>query len=796
VDQACVLDEPVSATHAMLRIWSKYVNQRDYISLGERKVIAEPGFDPDPAGRDLANPALGGHVVSFEPFDDDPDVAAAMLDEATNRTAVEVGEALELELTLGLQDERAALVTEIGWMDPDATNADERVRALDVYASLESPAGPWRFLGSWPLERTADGSVLAFDPESPEWARFLQLRGRIPAEADEIELPAKVSVREQATDETYRSIVGEWGDGSPAGPFEALGAAPSMVATADDAGDTLAEARELEPGSRAVDRVEIGSDIDWFSVTIPPDHDTLELAVEGHPFVGVAVTLVDEAGNEQAMPFRIAPDGAVRYRAEVEPGARYGIEVEQPPFSVVFAFDTSQSIGPFLDGVIAGIRSFLSDVQPGREVATLLPFDEAPLLEGWSDDRYALQDAFENHVVATGGSSSAESALISASSLLAEREGARAIMLVTDGETTSYERTPELWDTLARVRPIIFSVHIGGLLEPVVSRQRMQDWALSGGGHYSYPTTAGEMDQAFERMATWLRRPASYTLHLETRDTRPASLAVVAPSDAAGTPGALPLAPGVGVEIILDTSGSMRKRLSGKRRIQVAKAALRRLLNQTLAEGTPVAIRTFGGPGRGRQANCATTRTLPLGPLQRDQALRTVKGLSAGKNTGTPIAAALDAVLTDLAEVKGLRSVVLISDGAASCDGDPRASIEALRDAGIEVKLDVVGFALQDDEMKSEMAEWADIGGGAYYDAGNANQLSHSIATALSAPFRVTPVDGGEATTGTIGGPPLELESGRYRVEILTEPPRFIDQVELKSGATEILTVDLSAEAP
>jgi len=256
------------------------------------------------------------------------------------------------------------------------------------------------------------------------------------------------------------------------------------------------------------------------------------------------------------------------------------------------------------------------------------------------------------------------------------------------------------------------------------------------------------------------------------------------------------VAPGVGVEIILDTSGSMRKRLDGKRRIQLAKNALKRLLDQTLAEGTPVAIRTFGGPGKGRKANCATTESLPLGPLRRDQALRIVQGLGAGKNTGTPIAAALDAVLTDLAEVKGLRSVVLISDGAASCDGDPRASIEALRDAGIEVKLDVVGFALQDDELKSEMAEWADIGGGAYYDAGNANQLSRSIATALSAPFRVSPVDGGEATTGTIGGPPLELEPGRYRVEILTEPPRFIDEVELESGAAEILTVDLAAEAP
>ena len=101
-------------------------------------------------------------------------------------------------------------------------------------------------------------------------------------------------------------------------------------------------------------------------------------------------------------------------------------------------------------------------------------------------------------------------------------------------------------------------------MDPLGSRQRMQDWAAAGGGHYSYPTTHGEMGQTFERMATWLRRPALYTLRYETLDVQPASLAVIPPSAVTGSPSATALAPGVGVEIILDTSGSMRKRLEGK----------------------------------------------------------------------------------------------------------------------------------------------------------------------------------------------------------------------------------------
>ena len=454
IDQPFVLDAPMPATHAMLRIWSKYVDQGNYLSLGEWKVIAEPGFELVPEGRDLAEPALGGHVVAFEPFVPDPAVASGMLDGSMERTTVEVGEALALKITIGFADDRAALVSEIGWNDPLPTDEDERLSSVDVYASPEAPSGPWRFLGSWPLERAADGSVSPFALDEPEWARYVQLRGRIPSEADVLELPAKVSVREHPSDDTYRSIVGEWGYRSPGGPFEALAGADRPAAPSDhDPGEVQAEAQELESGSIVHGRVEIGADIDWFSVEIPADHNQLELVVDGRPFVGVALTLVDESGTPVEMPFRIAPDGSVHYRADVEPGARYGIEVEQPPFAVTFAFDTSPSIGPFLDQVIEGIGSFLSDVQPGREVATLLPFDEPPLIEGWSDDRYRLQDAFENHVAAEGGSSSAEAALISASSLLAEREGARAILLVTDGETSSYERTPELWDDLGTGAP-------------------------------------------------------------------------------------------------------------------------------------------------------------------------------------------------------------------------------------------------------------------------------------------------------------------------------------------------------
>ena len=315
----------------------------------------------------------------------------------------------------------------------------------------------------------------------------------------------------------------------------------------------------------------------------------------------------------------------------------------------------------------------------------------------------------------------------------------------------------------------------------------MQDWAAAGGGHYSYPTTHGEMDRAFERMATWLRRPAAYSLRYETLDVRPASLAVMPSGEPGGGTTAAALAPGVGVEIILDTSGSMLKKLGGKRRIDIAKASLRTLLSESLAEGVPVAIRTFGGPGPRKVAKCATSLPLPLSPLDRDSALGTVKRIKAEKKTGTPIAAALAAVPDDLASVDGLKSVVLITDGAATCDSDVPAAIAALGEAGIDVKLDIVGFALEDEAAEGADGRLGQHGGGAYYDAAGAKELARSLTTALGAPFRVYGPDTEPLAAGSVGGEAVALEPGVYRVEVLTEPPIFFDHVELDNGASVIL---------
>jgi len=255
---------------------------------------------------------------------------------------------------------------------------------------------------------------------------------------------------------------------------------------------------------------------------------------------------------------------------------------------------------------------------------------------------------------------------------------------------------------------------------------------------------------------------------------------VVAPADQP-----VALAGGVGLEIILDTSGSMRKKLQGKRRIEIARASLRGLVGETIAEGVPVAFRVFGGNAKSER--CETRLALPLAPLDRKAALRFVKKVNAPKKAKTPIADALGQVAADLADLE-TRIVVLITDGDETCGGDPGAVIEELRADGIDINLNIVGFALDDEELKARMAEWAAAGDGSYFDASSAADLAAAVTTAVSAPYRVYAL-GVDApiASGTVGGGAIELDPGEYRVEVLAQPVFEFTEVLLGGGEVAVL---------
>ena len=202
------------------------------------------------------------------------------------------------------------------------------------------------------------------------------------------------------------------------------------------------------------------------------------------------------------------------------------------------------------------------------------------------------------------------------------------------------------------------------------------------------------------------------------------------------------------VELILDASGSMLQRENGTRRIEIARTVLDELVREHLSEERGFALRVFGHK---------TDLEIPLGPLDRQAAAARVASINAMNLAKTPIADSLAKVSADLAGADGPKTVVLVTDGEETCEGDPATVIQDLRSKGLAVQVSIVGFAIDDAALKQEFETWAKLGGGSYFDARSADELIQSLRTVISGPFRVLNAEGTVVGQGIIGGAEIVL---------------------------------------
>ena len=216
------------------------------------------------------------------------------------------------------------------------------------------------------------------------------------------------------------------------------------------------------------------------------------------------------------------------------------------------------------------------------------------------------------------------------------------------------------------------------------------------------------------------------------------------------------------VEVILDASGSMLQQIGSERRIDIAKRTLKNLTNNVIPAGTPFALRVFG-----RESNsCQTDLEIAPHPLDRVAVAGKIDALAAKSNAKTPIAASLEKVSSDLSDVHGERLVILLTDGEETCGGNPAASIEKLMKQGINVRINIVGFALDDRKTAALFRQWASAGGGGYFDARNAASLDSAFSQAVKAGFEIVDAQKRVIAAGLVGGDPVKVLPGKYTVRL------------------------------
>ncbi len=178
------------------------------------------------------------------------------------------------------------------------------------------------------------------------------------------------------------------------------------------------------------------------------------------------------------------------------------------------------------------------------------------------------------------------------------------------------------------------------------------------------------------------------------------------------------------VVLIVGASESMNEIMDGERKIDITKRSLGNYVKRLMPE-TNLSILVYGHVGskseEDKALSCGTiTEKYYLGPLNKAVAKRRINTISA--KGWAPIASALEQASVILSAHPGEDNrIVLVSDGAETCGGDPVAMARKIHKD--RVRVDVLGFAVED-AAAIELTNIAIRGGGGYISAKNASELS------------------------------------------------------------------------
>jgi Mg-chelatase subunit ChlD len=543
-------------------------------------------------------------------------------------------------------------------------------------------------------------------------------------------------------------------------------------------------------------------DIDQYSLGLDLDvPTTLNLELSGFPGIRTAMNLFSPGGD---LLREFDPGGKLKeleqFSWHLQESGNYRVELSQPPASIVLVWDASGSMMGSTDDLEHAVNRFLDGLQPGERVNLIrfLGEEVEVLLPGFSDNRDELRAAIDGKFIASGGTPLYD-ALDKAMELLSGISGNRAIILLSDGldSTSKYTDLGQFWKMLAKGAPA--QIHVIGLGEGmrIYSREfgttgerQLKHIAAATGGQVLLTDDSAELERLYEEIAQDLRKPARYGFVASVSESIGA-LVVEAAEEEIGTS---IIQPGQ-VALILDASGSMKRELDGERMIDTAKSVLSDVVEQ-LPDGSLVSLRVFGHRiNEGQPGDCEDSEALvPFVPLDRALLRGRLNAVTATGGT-TLITHSLRQVIADFGDVEGWKLVVLVTDGEEECEPDIASALAEAEAAGIDLSLNIVGFALAEEELKQSLAELAASTNGSFFDARNAKALRSELQQAIAFPFEI--YDSGNALVGSglVSEQPTELPAGHYTLKIQTAAGVIdIPQVEVKADSVTRIQLSRSGD--
>jgi Ca-activated chloride channel family protein len=175
------------------------------------------------------------------------------------------------------------------------------------------------------------------------------------------------------------------------------------------------------------------------------------------------------------------------------------------------------------------------------------------------------------------------------------------------------------------------------------------------------------------------------------------------------------------IVFVVDASGSMWQKIGTEFKISIAREVLSDLVNG-LPENQSFGLVAYG---HRRKGDCTDIEML----LTTDNTDKQVfsKSLDALNPLGmTPLAKSAEMVIQDLRDGKKAASIILITDGMETCEGNLCELVASARQEGIDLTFHVVGFDMREsDRSPLECAAYAS--GGMYVDADDKEQLAEAL---------------------------------------------------------------------
>ena len=189
------------------------------------------------------------------------------------------------------------------------------------------------------------------------------------------------------------------------------------------------------------------------------------------------------------------------------------------------------------------------------------------------------------------------------------------------------------------------------------------------------------------------------------------------------------------VILVLDASGSMRAKINGKSKIDIAKEVVGKIVSGWKPEDE-LGLVVYGHRKKGECSDIETVKE--PGPLNATEYMAAVNAIQPKGQT--PMTQAVRQAAEALQYTEKKATVILVSDGIENCNADPCAVAADLAKLGVELKVHTVGFGLDDKGAVAQLKCLADKTGGTFTIANNAEDLLKALTKTVAAKPEAPPV--------------------------------------------------------